>query len=44
MHPESAVFIGDLNEAGEPSAGTYDVYEYDDAGEAVTETQVSFQS
>lgn len=32
----------DLNENGEPNEGSYDVYEYDAEGTAVTETQVTF--
>ncbi len=32
----------DFSDKGEPTAGTYDVYEYDAEGNAQTETQVSF--
>lgn len=41
---QGASGLVDLNDAGEPTAGTYDVYEYDAEGNPVTESQVSFQS
>ena len=41
---QGASGIVDLNDVGEPTAGTYDVYEYDAEGNAVTETQVTFSN
>ena len=39
---QGASGVTDLNSVGEVSAGTYDVFEYDAEGTAVTESQVTF--
>lgn len=41
---QGASGVVDLNEIGEPTAGTYDIYTYDAEGAAVTEDQVSFSN
>ena len=41
---QGASGVVDLNDVGEPTAGTYDVYEYDAEGNANTEFQVTFSN
>jgi branched-chain amino acid transport system substrate-binding protein len=41
---QGASGVVDLDAAGEPSAGTYDVFEYDAESNPVTQTQVSFSN
>lgn len=41
---QGASGVVDLNDVGEPTAGTYDIYTYDAEGAAVTEDQVSFSN